>query len=35
MTIRNFLDLSDAGPDGIAAILGDALDRKAARKGWP
>ncbi|HEX8413485.1 MAG TPA: ornithine carbamoyltransferase, partial [Sphingomicrobium sp.] len=35
MTIRHFLDLSDAGPDGIAAILGDALDRKAARKGWP
>lgn len=33
--IRHFLNLSDAGPDGIAAILADALDRKAARKGWP
>jgi ornithine carbamoyltransferase len=32
---RDFLDLSDAGPDGIAAILADALDRKLARKGWP
>ena len=32
---RNFLDLSDAGPDGIAAMLADALDRKAARAGWP
>ena len=31
MTYRNFLDLSDAGPDGIAAMLNDALDRKAAR----
>ena len=26
--IRNFLSLSDAGPDGIAAMLADALDRK-------
>lgn len=33
--IRHFLNLSDAGGDGIAAILADALDRKAARKGWP
>lgn len=32
---RHFLNLSDAGSDGIAAILADALDRKAARKGWP
>ena len=32
---RDFLDLSDAGPDGIAAMLADALDRKTARKGWP
>jgi ornithine carbamoyltransferase len=32
---RDFLDLSDAGPDGVAAMLADALDRKAARKGWP
>ena len=33
--IRHFLDLSSAGPDAIAAMLGDALDRKAARAGWP
>jgi len=33
--MHNFLSLSDAGPDGIAAILADALDRKAARSGWP
>ncbi|MEG3179213.1 ornithine carbamoyltransferase [Sphingomonas sp. LT1P40] len=35
MTYRNFLSLTDAGPDGIAAILADAIDRKAARTGWP
>src|SRR4051812_8545390 len=35
MSIRHFLDLSDAGADGIAAMLADALDRKAARAGWP
>lgn len=35
MTIRHFLNLSDAGGDGIAAMLADALDRKAARAGWP
>jgi ornithine carbamoyltransferase len=35
MTIRHFLSLSDAGADGIAAMLADALDRKAARAGWP
>ena len=33
--MRHFLSLSDAGPDGIAAMLADALDRKAARVGWP
>nr|WP_256326230.1 ornithine carbamoyltransferase [Sphingomonas sp. NFR15] len=32
---RHFLNLSDAGADGIAAMLADALDRKAARGGWP
>ena len=32
---RHFLNLSDAGADGIAAILADALDRKAARAGLP
>ncbi|MCW3848908.1 ornithine carbamoyltransferase [Sphingomonas sp. LB-2] len=33
--MRHFLDLSDAGPNGIAAMLNDALDRKAARAGFP
>ena len=32
---RHFLDLSDAGGDAVAAMLADALDRKAARAGWP
>ncbi len=33
--MRHFLDLSDAGAEGIAAMLADAIDRKAARKGFP
>lgn len=33
--VRHFLNLSDAGADGIAAMLADALDRKEARFGWP
>ena len=33
--MRHFLSLSDAGADGIAAMIADALDRKAARAGWP
>lgn len=33
--MRHFLSLATAGADGIAAILADALDRKAARAGWP
>ena len=33
--VRNFLDLSDAGGNAIAAMIGDAIDRKAAREGWP
>lgn len=33
--MRHFLSLTDAGADGIAAILADALERKAARIGWP
>ena len=33
--MRHFLNLSDAGPDGVAAMLADTLDRKAARAGWP
>lgn len=32
---RHFLNLADAGGDGLAAILNDALDRKTARAGWP
>ena len=35
MALRHFLDLSDAGGDAIAAMMGDAIDRKAARAGWP
>ena len=32
---RHFLELSDAGSDALAAMISDAIDRKAARKGWP
>lgn len=32
---RHFLNLADAGGDAIAAMLADAMDRKAARQGWP
>lgn len=32
---RHFLNLADAGGDAIAAMLADAMDRKAARTGWP
>lgn len=32
--IRHFLNLSDAGGDAIAAMLAEAMDRKAARAGW-
>ena len=32
---RHFLQLSDAGTDALAAMLGDALTRKTARQGWP
>ncbi len=32
---RNFLNLSDAGGGAIAAMIADAIDRKAARAGWP
>jgi ornithine carbamoyltransferase len=34
MTARHFTSLSDAGGDAIAAMLNDAIDRKAARRGW-
>lgn len=33
--IRHFLNLSDAGGDAVAAMLANAIDRKAARAGWP
>ncbi len=33
--VRHFLDLSDAGGDAIAAMLGDAIARKAARTNLP
>ena len=32
---RHFLNLADAGGDAIAAMLNDAINRKAARQGWP
>ena len=32
---RHFINLNDAGADGVAAMLADALDRKSARAGWP
>jgi len=35
MTVRHFLDLSDAGGDALAAMIGDAIDRKEARKSQP
>lgn len=35
MDTRHFLSLSDAGGDALAAMLADAIDRKAARAGLP
>ena len=32
---RHFLDLNDAGGDALAAMINDAIDRKAARAGRP
>ncbi|MGE4431709.1 MAG: ornithine carbamoyltransferase [Sphingobium sp.] len=32
---RHFLNLSDAGGDAVAAMINDAIDRKAARAGKP
>ena len=32
---RHFLDLTDAGADDVAAMIADAIDRKAARAGHP
>ncbi len=33
--VRHFLNLADAGGDAVAAMLADALDRKAARRTLP
>ena len=35
MMTRHFHNLTDAGGDAVAAMLGDALARKAARAEWP
>src|SRR5690606_35860287 len=35
MNGRHFLNLADAGGDALAAMINDALDRKAARREWP
>jgi ornithine carbamoyltransferase len=35
MAMRHFLDLTDAGGDALAAMINDALVRKAARASWP
>jgi ornithine carbamoyltransferase len=35
MGARHFLELADAGGDALAAMIADAIDRKAARNGWP
>jgi ornithine carbamoyltransferase len=32
---RNFIDLADAGPDAVRAMLDDARSRKLTRAGWP
>lgn len=32
---RHFLNLADAGGNAIAAMINDAIERKAARAGWP
>jgi ornithine carbamoyltransferase len=32
---KDFLGLADAGGDVLAAMINDAIDRKAARKAWP
>src|SRR3546814_18965897 len=33
--MRHVRTLADAGGDAVAARLSDAMDRKAARRGWP
>ena len=32
---NHFLDLGDAGPDAMAGMIADAIDRKSARANWP
>lgn len=32
---NHFLDLGDAGPEAIAGMIADAIDRKSSREGWP
>jgi ornithine carbamoyltransferase len=34
MSARHFIGLGDAGGHAIAAMIGDAIDRKGARRGW-
>src|SRR5215203_3149828 len=34
MSLRHFLNLSDAGGEAIAAILNEAMERKQRRAGW-
>jgi len=34
MSNRRFLTLADAGAEGVAAILGEAMERKERRAGW-
>jgi ornithine carbamoyltransferase len=33
--LRHFLNLADAGPEALRAILADAGTRKQARASWP
>ncbi|MEM9312556.1 MAG: ornithine carbamoyltransferase [Pseudomonadota bacterium] len=35
LATQHFLELEDAGADAIAAMIADAIDRKAARADWP
>lgn len=35
MSAKHFLDLGYAGADDLAAMINDAIDRKADRAGWP
>jgi ornithine carbamoyltransferase len=35
VSVRHFLNLKDAGPEAVSAILGEAKARKQRRAGWP